>query len=379
MARCWLYCWSVHTFILLFVDAIIDSRRPQHAGVFADAALTSVVTGANGYVGRAVVQELIASGSCGDSVLCLVRPHRVASERAFWSDRCPPSSSSPRVSVLPYDMLDGGASLQQALRTVEAGEAKCVYHVASVFGPTQDHRRTALDNVRGTVDLVRTLSRVGNCGLILTSSMAAVRGTGQEPRNGGHYTHEDWNTVSELGANWGASYQWSKAEAERRAWQLSDQLGNVPMVALCPSFVFGPVLGDSSSYSIALVRQWLLGESQVQSRLFVDVRDAARAHVRAALATGDSAIGKRYILSTDARVSSREVAAWLQDVCRETELANPERIHFDANFTGGAIAIGEREVAAQDRLQDELGITLRPVKDTIREMARILLEGGCKK
>jgi nucleoside-diphosphate-sugar epimerase len=333
---------------------------------------TSLVTGANGYVGRAVVHSLLESSSSGKDIVCLVRAKRVAEEKEYWEKQNHATNGTPfTVRVLSYDMLDGGTSLKAALESTKG--PRCVYHVASVFGPTDDHKQTALDNVQGTEELIRAIAAVDKtCKLVLTSSMAAVRGPGQVPSNSKHYTSDDWNTGSVLGANWGASYQWSKAESERRAWELCKELG-IPMVSLCPSFIFGPPNSDSSvSYSLTLVKEWIHGKSSVQSRLFVDVRDVAQAHVAAG--TLPQAVGQRFIASTEARVSSQEIAGWFQSVCRETELADPEKIHFDADFQGGYIPIGQREVEASDRLRDELGVTLRSVKSTMMDMADVLLK-----
>jgi nucleoside-diphosphate-sugar epimerase len=206
--------------------------------------------------------------------------------------------------------------------------------------------------------------------------MAAVRGTGQKPLNDKTYTDRDWNTISKLGDNWGASYQWSKAESERRAWGLAKKL-DVPMVSLCPSFVFGPPsIGlNSNSYSITLVSQWVRGESPVQSRLCVDVRDVARAHV--ASGTLSSAIGNRYIVSAEARIPSQDAADALKKVAQETGLGDSSKITFDADFSGGAIPIGKPEVEAVDRLKRDLGgLKLRPADKTIADMGRALLEMG---
>lgn len=322
---------------------------------------SSVVTGANGYVGRSIVNRLLSECVDGDEILCLVREQRVDSEEAFWKSR-----AASMIKVLPYDMLDGGASFRQALQTCR--NTPCVYHTASVFGPTKDHQQTALDNVKGTEDLVRSLAPGSK--LVLTSSMAAVRASDQEPQNGRYYTEEDWNTEAQLGANWGASYQWSKAESERRAWQLAEENG-IDMVSLCPSFIFGPPLDNSGSYSLTLVGEWARGESPVQSRLYVDVRDVAEAHVQAG--RRPSAVGHRFIVSTEARIPSQEIADWLEQVCRDTGLGDPTKIHFDAEYEGGAIPIGAQEVASVERLAEELGVVLRPVQSTIREMAEILL------
>jgi len=203
--------------------------------------------------------------------------------------------------------------------------------------------------------------------------MAAVRGSGQIPKNEQYYTIDDWNTQSKLeDNNWGSSYQWSKAESERVAWEISREVG-VPMTSICPSFVFGPpsLAGSSNSFSIELFGKWVRGESPVQSRLFVDVRDVAKAHAKAG--TCDEAIDQRFIVSAESRVPSQDMAEILKEVCRETGLSDPSKVSYDADFQGGAIPIGEREVEAEDRLKTILGVTMTPVHETIREMGRSLL------
>ena len=111
-----------------------------------------------------------------------------------------------------------------------------------------------------------------------------------------------------------------------------------------------------------MVSQWVRGESPVQSRLCVDIRDVAQAHVAAG--TLPQAIGQRFIVSKEERVPSKEMAEALRQVCRDLGLGNPDAINFDADFQGGAIPIGSREVESVERLNDSLGITLRPVFET---------------
>jgi nucleoside-diphosphate-sugar epimerase len=351
----------------------------------------SIVTGANGYIGREVVNVLLkekVDNIATSTILCLVRPVRVAEETKFWNrfiQKQQDASTSSTIQVLPYDMIDGGQSisdaLQLALDTTSDNDNDdseiCVYHIASVFGPSEDFIQTANDNVQGTRDLIQAManvsSRESKCRLVLTSSMAAVRGTGQVPRNGKFYTNQDWNTMSKLDeTNWGSCYQWSKAESERMAWELAKKL-QLPMTSICPSFVFGPPTAGASSsnpndvalsnsYSITLVGQWVQGKSPVQSRLCVDIRDVAQALVAAG--NTKEAIGERFIVSPETRVPSQVIAEALAKVCRETKLGDPHAIYFDSNFQGGAISIGAREVEATKRLENILGVTLRPVEET---------------
>ena len=346
-----------------------------------------IVTGANGYVGREIVHTLTKDDATKDDcILCLVREHRVEEEASYWKDQ-----KADNVAVMPYDMLDGGETLRSALQRAsemtigsggEGADQKendgstkgsancrtCLLHVASNFGPSENHSDTALKNVKGAEDVVRICADFPDTRLVLTSSTAAVRGTGQPPLNGKAYTHLDWNTKSELGLNWGNSYQWSKAESERRAWALSKELG-VDMVSLCPSFIFGPSTDgrfESGSYSITLVRQWVNGESEVQSRLCVDVRDIALAHVRAGIT--DTAVGKRILVSAERRLPSNELAEVLKGVS-----PNPDKIYYDAVFDGGAIKIGDQEVECLDRLKEELGIVPRSAQETFHDMAAQLV------
>lgn len=356
----------VHHLFVIFLSALI---------VQPSVSLTSLITGANGYVGRAVVHELVRSKAF-DDVCCLVRSHRVGSEQRYWGQ----VEGGSVVRVVPYDMMDGGITVRNALESCAPGESSLfVFHIASVFGPTVHHKQTALENVKGTEDLVREITRRDNCKLILTSSMAAVRGPGQHPLNGKFFTQQDWNSISQLGANWGASYQWSKMQSELRATELCREK-NIPITVLNPSFVFGPYhsssvehIVDSSSFSLSLVRNWLWGESPVQSRLCVDVRDVARAHLQAALRSNTQ--GQRYLLSTEARVPSSTIAEWLREICHTTGRGNPVKIHCDTDFTGGAIPIGDKEVESIGRLRIELGLELRPVRETITEMAYSILLG----
>ena len=325
----------------------------------------SVVTGANGFVGRALLKELVGEGGDdpttrkNNEIIGLVRPHRVESEQAYWGER---------VKIMPYDMLDGGASLEAAFGSSDTSSAERVlFHIASVFGPTKDPVCTAHTNVKGTLDAVRIAAKV-NSKVVLTSSMAAVRGTGQIPRNQKYYTSQDWNTESKLDAtNWGSCYQWSKKESEYQGRELAKQL-NVPFVSLCPSFVFGPSDGDSTSFSLQLVKDWIQGRSPVQSRLCVDVRDVALAHVRAARMNEG-----RYIVSTERRVPSTELAGWFREVCEDTLLGDSTKIHADEKFQGGSIAIGEKEVDCIETLSNDLGVSVRPLKDTFQDMARMVL------
>ena len=361
-------------------NTITPQQRQQGKSV-------SIVTGSRGYLGRQIIHQILDdcsnsnnnnnnNDSTENEILCLVREKNVQDEQSYWDkvtagmtslggggdDDDDDDDSIISIKVMPYDMLDGGMTVTKALEHAfkcEDGDDDddtdnaikcCVYHVASIFTPTEDHYTMALQNVKGTEDLMNAIvkhasssssSLLKNIRVVITSSTAAVRGPNQEPLNGKFYTYKDWNTASEHGKNWGHSYQWSKAESERKAWDIANEHG-LSMTSMCPSFIFGPPNGEtSSSYSIEIVDSWITGRASVQSRLCVDIRDVAKAHCLAG--TLEKAVGERIIISSEARISSQKTADEFQRIARETGF-DADKIHPDTNFDGGAIAIGKSKV-----------------------------------
>lgn len=338
---------------------------------------TFVVTGASGYLGREIVNTLLTDIDDDAEIRCLVRPNRVESEIQYWSKHYP--EASHRIQVYDYDMLDGGITLQNALKHNSMKDDDhndiCVFHVASVFTPNENHKQMALDNVKGTEDCIMAVSEAcpDNARVILTSSMAAVRCSNQVPKNGKYYTHEDWNDGSKLGANWGASYQWSKTFSERRGWELSKEK-NVPFTSLNPSFIFGPpsLAQASDSFSISTVADWVFGKAPVQSRLCVDVRDVAKAHVLAA--KEPKTIGERIIISREARIPSVDMAEKIKQIAIETGIGDASKVHADTAFDGGSMKIGDKEVDCEERMKFFLnGFSTRSVEETIADMTKVLL------
>ena len=105
-------------------------------------------------------------------------------------------------------------------------------HTAGVFRKCNDMETELVQpNIILVENMVRACARTG-ARLVLTSSMAAVRGAGQVPQ-GKCFTAADWNTASKRDGPGFEPYQFSKMESERIGWELAKECG-VQMVSLCP-------------------------------------------------------------------------------------------------------------------------------------------------
>lgn len=315
-------------------------------------ALRIAVTGAAGYLGAEVAHLASAQG------------HHV---RAVVKDGQRTAHLSGCSEVRTVDDL---CDLVEARGAAEGMDA--VIHTASVFRKCGDMETELVrPNLLLAEQMVCACAAYG-ARLVFSSSMAAVRGAGQTPLRES-YSAADWNTVSRRDGPNFEPYQFSKAESERRAWELTRRLGG-EMVSLCPSMIFGPPRGGCRGFSVDMVQAWLDGESPVQSRLAVDVRDCAQAHVNAA--TLPSAAGQRYITSCEARVPAAECRDALRSSLLGMGLADAAaRLSADEAFDGGAVPIGEREVLAAADMA-ELGVACRPATETLSDMVAALVPAG---
>jgi dihydroflavonol-4-reductase len=124
--------------------------------------MTTLVTGATGFIGRHLVERLRAGGC---SVRALVRPGSAAS-----------ALHDMGVRICPGDLRDP-ASVERAV-----SGCRQVFHLAAVIhGPGATRSRLRQVNVEGTENVARCCRKAGVERLVVTSSVA-VYGRGQRNR-----------------------------------------------------------------------------------------------------------------------------------------------------------------------------------------------------
>jgi dihydroflavonol-4-reductase len=328
--------------------------------------MKTLVTGASGFIGSAVVRKLLSRGR---AVRCFVEP----SARLDNLDRLD-------VERVVGDVNDR-ATVERALDGCDV-----LFHLAAVYAiwvpdPSIFHRV----NVEGTRTVLDAAQRAGIRRVVHTSSIAAVgRGRGGRPATeDDRFDARDW----ELGDEYVRSKWLSEEEALRRAGD------GLPLVVVNPGFPFGARdLGPTPTGAFVLralrheVTACAAGGFSV-----IDVDDVAAGHL---LAEERGRVGERYILASH-NVTFRgfydlvaEVAdvprprlevprwilpkiAWVQErwadrVTRQAPVVTPKaaRYAMDTHFFDNTKA------------RRELGLPVTPLRESIVKSVRWFREHG---
>jgi len=249
-----------------------------------------LVTGANGFLGRHLVAELLR---CGYPVRALVRPGRVA------SPALPPLRSLP-IEVCEVDLAQAVGEAEMA-DTI--GGCGALIHAAALAQVNPARSRAVwAANLAGTEQALR-LARKGGVGRFVYVGTANVFGFGTKKRPGDE-------TQPYAGRRYGLDYMASKRAATDRvlAAVAREQL---PAVLVHPTFMLGP--GDARPTSGALLlalRAGRLPGYPLGGKNYVHVRDVAVATVNA-LTQGR--VGESYILGNE-NLSYKEAFALMAEI-----------------------------------------------------------------
>ncbi len=241
--------------------------------------MTTLVTGASGFVGSAVVRALLARG---EDVRVLVRPH---------SDR-------RNVQTLDVTVIEGDLRAPATLAAACRGCA-ALYHVAADYRLwTRDPRELYASNVEGTRHLMHAALDAGIARIVYTSSVATL---------GLHCDGSPANEDSPVSlADMIGHYKRSKFLAERVVDELVAR-ERLPAVIVNPSTPIGPH-DVKPTPTGRMIRDAAAGRipAYVDTGLnLVHVDDVARGHL---LAHDRGAIGRRYILGGE-DMALREILA----------------------------------------------------------------------
>lgn len=243
-----------------------------------------LVTGASGFLGRAICREL---DSQGYQVHALVRPE--SNRRVL---------EGTRARFVSGDMTDPDSLLRAAQQVVEASTGASppwlVHNAAALGYRRRDAQLQQAVNVDGTINILRAARKAGIARSLFVSSVVAVGHAGP----GQSVTEEtDWNA-----GGLAVEYVQTKRQAEELALASCSDL-DVRVVN--PGAIFGPggEQGNTSKLLIALAQGKLGPLVPPGGMSVVGVGDTARG-VRLALERGRR--GARYLL-TDEFLCTRDL------------------------------------------------------------------------
>lgn len=243
-----------------------------------------LVTGANGHVGFNLTAELVRRG---------------ADLRVSVRDANDPAKTGPLRALGVQDIVSLDVQDADGFRAATEG-IDLLYHVAATYryvtsGAAADDQMVR-DAVEGATAAIRAAAANNLRKVVLTSSTVTLPlGTSPEDKK----TEADWTEDLSV------PYIRAKTLAEKRAWELAEELG-VNMVSVLPAGIFGGTFHkptQSTDYIEAIAKGALRMGSFRGVMPFVDVRDVVDGHIRAA----EQDVSGRFILCNDRFPSFDEI------------------------------------------------------------------------
>lgn len=285
-----------------------------------------LATGVNGFIASHVVSQLLEAGY---HVLGTVR----SDEKAIAVKAV--HGQHQRLSLCVVRDI---ANHREYITAIEANKTpgqplEAIIHLAAPFSyaVTDFEKHLLQPAVRGTEAILNIAQHFQVQTVVHTNSFACIYDAAAGPSPEKTYRNTDWSPLTYndgiAAPNAPAAYRAAKTVAEKTAWEWVDRhAGSLSfgLVSLCPAMVFGPFLPGAEPRSIEdlnesnklvwdVVKQGEAGSiPPTKAPVWIDVRDVAKAHVRAVSDIGFA--GKRLLLASGV-YCNQEIADAAREAC----------------------------------------------------------------
>ncbi len=343
-----------------------------------------LVTGATGYVASWIVKRLLEEGHHVHATARNISQKNKTAHLQSLAD-----SSPGEITFFEADLLIDG-DFGTAMKDCEI-----VYHTASPFiTVVKDAQKDLIDpaligtrNVLHQASACPTVKRV-----VLTSSCAAMYTDAIDCKKGpnGELDESIWNDTASINYQ---PYNYSKTLAEQAAWEIADAQNQWKLVCINPSLIFGPAMAPefSKSESLAIFKQ--LADGSLSTGVprvgigITDVRDVAEAHVQAGFRA--EANGRNIVSGHNTNML--EMARLLHDKFGKEykvphSLAPKWLLYLVGPMVNKVITwkfvknnVDVEWKANSSKAQKELGVTYRPLEQTLTDTFEQVIEQGIVK
>ena len=217
---------------------------------------------------------------------------------------------------------------------------------------------------------------------VITSSFASIVDGTKGNRPGHTYSEADWDPITEDEAIQNAmnGYRASKTFAEKAAWDfIEKEKPKFTLATMCPPLVLGPIVHylnslDALNTSNQRVRNIITGQTKDEipptgTFIWVDVRDLALAHVKAAELP--AAANKRFFI-TAGYFSNKEIVEIVREAYPDLASKLPSKDTKGGEFPGPDKIYGYDN----KRTVEVLGIKFRSLKESIIDTVKSLQAVG---
>jgi nucleoside-diphosphate-sugar epimerase len=341
-----------------------------------------LVTGGNGYIASWIVKYLLADGL---DVHATVRDPANTAKVGHLLKAA--EGAKGRLTLFKADLLQHSA-FDAAMQGCEL-----VIHTASPFviKGLKDAQKELVDPaVMGTRNVLESANRVASVKrVVLTASVVSIYGDAQDMHDQGlaAFTEAQWNTTSSVSHQ---PYNYSKVAAEKVGWEMAKAQSRWDFLTINPGLVLGPSLTTASdSTSLSTIKELADGTLftgvPVLEFGMADVRDTARAHLLAGftptakgrhICVAESVTMWQIVQLLKARFGSGyrwplmiapKPIVWLM-----APIAGYSR-KFVSRNVGWPLKFDNRYI------QKDLGLTFRPVAETLGDHFQQMLDDGVLK